>query len=258
MKLKRISLGEREELEPIILNNPEVIEEGLRIITHQLMTDTGPLDILAVDSDGCLVISELKIEAVDEHIDQGLRYYDWCSQNIAWIAQAYKSYSINLDLSPRLVLVSPSFTENVKRIAKYINVDLQLFEYVALQNEQKEKTIICTQIDFGQPAEPTLIPTLEKKVEYFKDKAIRVLFEKVLEELKMKGIEIKPIHGLWISLWYKNKRFSYIAPKKNFFSISILTTGDTWTQRLRINNESDWKNIYEQYIIKYIEYLENK
>jgi RecB family endonuclease NucS len=129
MKLKKINIREREELEPMIINDPELIEEGIRVITHQLMTDSGPLDILAVDSDNCLVIIELKIEAVDGHIDQGLRYYDWCTQNISWIAQAYKSFDINPENSPRLILIAPAYTETVKRIAKYIDADLQLYEY---------------------------------------------------------------------------------------------------------------------------------
>lgn len=258
MKLKKINLSEREELEPLLVNDPELIEEGLRVITHQLMTDTGPLDILAVDSDGALVICELKVVPVDEHIDQGLRYFDWCSQNLAWIAQAFKSFKINTELLPRLILISPSFTENVKRIAKYINADLQLIEYVALENENKEKSVVCNQIDFGQPPEPAVIPTMEKKLEYFKDKSVRELFEEVLEELKAKNIEIKPIAGTWISFWYKNKRFMYMSPKKNFFAAEILTPGNTWLRRQRINNRKEWQELYEQNIIAYIEFMDNQ
>jgi hypothetical protein len=258
MKLKKISLTEREELEPLIIKDPEVIEEGLKIMTHQLMTNSGPLDILAIDSDGCLVIMELKVQAVDEHIDQGLRYFDWCFQNISWIAQAYKQFSINTDLPPRLILVSPSFTENVKRIAKYINVDLQLIEYVALENDNKEKTIVCTQINFGQPPEPAEIPTLDKKLDYFRDKNVRLLFEKVIDELKSKDIEIKLNAGLWISLKYKNKVFMYMSPKRNFFAVEVLTTGNTWTQRFRVNNDFEWNDIKEKYIAPYLNYVDSQ
>jgi RecB family endonuclease NucS len=44
MKLKRISVRERVELKPLLVKNPEVIEEGLRVIAHQHPTDSGPLD----------------------------------------------------------------------------------------------------------------------------------------------------------------------------------------------------------------------
>lgn len=258
MRLKKINLREREELEPMIISDPDLIEEGLKILTHQLMTDSGPLDILAIDSDNCLVIIELKIEAVDGHIDQGLRYYDWCSQNISWIAQAYKSFKINPEINPRLILIAPAYTDTVKRIAKYIDIDLRLFEYIALENEKSEKTIVCKSIDFGQQFEPTIIPTIEKKLEYFKDKKVRELFENVLSELNERGIEIKPIKDLWVSFWYKNKRFMYMSPKQNFFVIEVLTPEDTWTQRMRINNEKEWTTAFETHIIKYLDYIDNK
>jgi Holliday junction resolvase-like predicted endonuclease len=258
MKLKKINIREREELEPIVIKDPEIIENGLKIITHQLMTDSGPLDILAVDSDNALVIIELKAEAVESHIDQGLRYYDWCNQNISWIANAYKSYKINPETKPRLILVSPAYTENVKRIAKYIDVDLQLYEYIALENENNERTIVCKSIDFGQQSEPTIIPTIEKKLEYFKDEKVKKLFENVLDNLKNKGIEIKPIKDLWISFWYKNKRFMYMSPKQNFFIIEVLTLENTWAPRIRINNEKDWEENYKLFVEKYIDFLDNK
>jgi RecB family endonuclease NucS len=112
-KFKRISIRERDELEPIIVANPEVIEDELRIVAHQHPTDTGALDILGVDSEGTLVVMELKNEASDSQLDQGLRYYDWCRQNLAWIAHAYKEYNINPENHPRLLLIAPAFTDNL-------------------------------------------------------------------------------------------------------------------------------------------------
>ena len=85
MKVKAISVREKDELEPLLVANPDIIEDGLKIIAHQHPTDSGPLDILAVDSDGTLVVIELKNEAADGHLDQGLRYYDWCRQKISCI-----------------------------------------------------------------------------------------------------------------------------------------------------------------------------
>src|SRR3990172_5259164 len=102
LKVKPITLPERE-LESILVANPDVIEQGLHIISHQHPTDSGPLDILAVDSEGTLVIIELKNEASDGHLDQGLRYYDWCRLNISWISQIYSAqYQIDPNLQPRL------------------------------------------------------------------------------------------------------------------------------------------------------------
>ena len=257
LKVKQISIREREELEPIILANPDVIEEGLQIIAHQHPTDSGPLDILAVDAEETLVVIELKNEASEGHLDQGLRYYDWCRQNLAWIAQAYSSKShINPEAPPRLFLIAPSYTETVKRLAKYVNVELHLFEYHAFENEKGEKGIICTEIDFGQPPEPPPIPTLEKKLEYFQDAKVKELFKTVLAELQQRGVEVKPIHELWISFWYKGKQFMYMAPKRNFFVANILSSDGSWTGRQRITARKEWDEILGGPITNYLKYLD--
>jgi len=34
LKIKSVSIGERDKLEPMLVANPKVIEDGLRVITH--------------------------------------------------------------------------------------------------------------------------------------------------------------------------------------------------------------------------------
>jgi len=256
-KIKQTSVRERDELEPIILANPDVIEEGFQIIAHQHSTDSGPLDILGVDSEETLVVIELKNEAAQGHLDQGLRYYDWCRQNIAWISQAYREkFNIDHENPPRLILVAPSFTDTVKRIAKYVNIELQLFQYHAFENEKGEKGIICTEIDFGQPPEPPQIPTIEKKLEYFQSNSVRKLFEAVLAELQQRGIEVKPLRGLWISFWYKSKRFMTMSPKRNFFVADVLLPEGNWAGRQRIKTRKEWDAIFQNEITTHLEYLD--
>ncbi len=218
LKIKSVTIGERDELEPILVANPDIVEEGLRIISHQQQTKTGPLDILGVDSEGTLVVIELKNEAAEGHLDQGLRYYDWCRTNLAWIAEAYKEFGINLKSLPRLFLIAPSFTDTVKQIAKYVavGVDLRLLEYHAVENEKGEKGLICRELDFGQPPEPPRIISLAEKAKHFEDTKVRKLWESILAELSKQGIEVKPVSGLSVTLWYKGKRFMWMAPRKRF------------------------------------------
>jgi hypothetical protein len=257
IKVKAIALAEREELEPLLVKNPDVIEQGLQVIAHQFPTDSGPLDILAVDAEATLVIIELKNEASESHLDQGLRYYDWCRQNIPWITQVYKDkVQIDPNSPPRLMLVAPAFTDTVKRIAKYIEVVLHLIEYHAFEDDQGEKGLICTEIDYGQPPTPPDIPSIEKKMEYFQDPKVKELFKTVLTELESKNVEVKPIHDLWISFWYRGKRFMYMEPKRNFFVADMLTPGGNWTGRKRISTRSEWDVIFQEYIVKYMQYLD--
>ena len=215
------------------------------------------MDILAVDTEGTLVILELKNEASESHLDQGLRYYDWCRQNIPWISQVYKEkVPIDPNSPPRLMLIAPAFTVTVKRIAKYVDVELQLIEYHAFENENGEKGFICTEIDYGQPLTPPEIPTIEKKLEYFQDVKVKELFKSALTELESKNVEAKPIHDLWISFWYRGKRFMYMGSKRNFFVANVLTPDGNWTGRRRISTKKEWDVVLQEHIVKYMRYLD--
>ena len=61
-------------LEDLLTANPDMLEEGLQLVGRQTSTEGGPLDLLGVDTDGRLVVYELKRgrlnrEAVAQVID---------------------------------------------------------------------------------------------------------------------------------------------------------------------------------------------
>lgn len=257
LNVKTVSLPKESDLERILIEHPSCIEDGLVILAHQHPTDSGPLDILAVDSEETLVVIELKNEASESHLDQGMRYYDWCRQNIAWLAAAYVGKTkIKPENSPRLLLIAPSFTDTVRRIAKYINAELELIEFHAFQNEKGERGLICSSIDFGQAPVPPEIPSIDKKLEYFQSEKVKELFQEVLSELGTKQVEVKPIHDLWISFWYRGKRFMYAAPKRNFFVVEVLKTEGDWSGRIRISTRKEWEQTFQRYVQKYLHYLD--
>lgn len=255
--IKSITIGKESDLELMLIANPEVIEDGLRVISHQQQTNTGPLDILGVDAEHTLVVIELKNEAAETHLDQGLRYYDWCRQNLAWIAQAFKSYEVNLKGLPRLFLIAPSFTDTIRQIAKHVavGVDLKLFEYHAVENEKHERGLICRELDFGQPPEPPRIMSLTDKAKRFEDAKVKRLWEIVLAELPKQGIEVKAISGFDVTLWYKGKRFMWIAPRKKWFSANVLSPAGGWAGLENITTRKGWNKLFKTKVKKYLEYL---
>lgn len=256
LRLREIRLGERDELEPMLAENPEVIEQGFQVVAHQLQTDTGPLDLLGVDSDSTLVVVELKNEASDRHLDQGLRYYEWCRLNLAWIANAYGTYGISEKSPPRLVLIAPSFTETVKRIAKYVDVELQLLEYHAIEDEQGGRGLICTEIDYGELGDLPAIPTIAEKLQYTRNEEVRQVCAQALAELHERGVEARPIHGQWITFWYRGKRFMRVSPRREFFVVDVLSPDGEWHGRQRVLSRDQWSVILEGPVSEYLEYLE--
>lgn len=93
-------------------------------------------------------------------------------------------------------------------------------------------------------------------MEYFQSDKVRDLFKSVLNELATKQVEVKPIHGLWISFWYKGKRFMYMAPKRNFFAVQVLAPDGNWHGRTRVSTRKEWENAFQKHVAKYMQYLE--
>jgi hypothetical protein len=154
------------------------------------------------------------------------------------------------------MLIAPAFTDTVRRIAKYIDAELDLIEYHAFANEKGEQGLICNTIDYGQAPVPPEIPSIEKKMEYFESDKIKELFRSVLDELSSKQVEIKPIHELWISFWYRGKRFMYMAPKRKFFVVQVLAPDGNWHGRVRISKRKEWEGAFQKHVGKYMQYLD--
>ena len=246
-KIKQINVDERE-LEDLLVKNPEAIEEGMNILGRQIQTDSGPLDILASDADKVLTVIELKNEIDDKQLDQGLRYYDWVKSNIQWISKHFPD-KVDSEQEPRLILIAPGFSENLKRIAKYVNVSLDLLEYTVIQLPDGEKYVLCKLVEIGKPSEPTILPTREGHLKRIENEKVRKFCEDCLNQLQNMGIEIRPIQNYWFSMWYKGKRFMYLGCKKKFFVCEIQRQDGSWTPRIRITSKEDWDKLFAQEIM---------
>ena len=92
-KYRQIELAENQ-LEDLVRIGSELIEDGLRYVDHQKVTDKGRMDVLMVDSGKSVVVAELKINEDDNMLFQGLDYFDYVSTNIEAYARIYKSSGI--------------------------------------------------------------------------------------------------------------------------------------------------------------------
>jgi RecB family endonuclease NucS len=63
---KRLDLDQERELESQVIKDPEALEDGLVYLTHQRAANDNYIDVLAADSDGVLVVIELKVGEEDE------------------------------------------------------------------------------------------------------------------------------------------------------------------------------------------------
>lgn len=85
---------ETYDLESWIASNPTIINPEIVIIGRQVSTKSGPLDLLAIDRSGNLIIIELKRdmiprEALAQAIDYASDVSDWSIEKIDDVCQNY-------------------------------------------------------------------------------------------------------------------------------------------------------------------------
>jgi len=186
--LKEIKLRDEAELESILKKQPSLIEKGLKIIVSQLITSSGRIDMLAVDSDGVLTLVELKVKEDSYQLIQTLNYYDWILNNIDFVKNAFEErlskYGIQVkDEAPHIILIAPNFDTELITHAKYLNEDVivKLLKFRSLLvNNQKEILFEKQEIpDYTIIQEKP--KTIDAIFEYISEKKLKNSFKKFFE-----------------------------------------------------------------------------
>lgn len=192
-KVKKIKVTERE-LEALLVEDLSAIDPKLKFLGHQIETDSGFLDILAVDEeDDGLALIELKVKEDDGPLFQTIRYYDWVKSRAELISRSYREQArIDVKVDPLVVLVAPSFSENLQKVTRYIDAPIRLYEYSALKLPDGDKYIICKEIDYGEPYEQKELPSTEGHLNYVTDEKVRLVCSRALSILATNHIRVEP------------------------------------------------------------------
>ena len=161
--LERLSQVDREnELEGILLRNSDLLGPDIAVVGRQMRTDSGPLDLLGVTSDGQLVVYELKRaraprEAITQALDYASRLDEMTTSQLAehiekssgengipridHFADWYADHSSIGDLSRRgrtaICCVGIGVDAATLRMAKWLReagVDISIIEFTAYQH----------------------------------------------------------------------------------------------------------------------------
>lgn len=229
-KYKSTEVSEKQ-LEDLIRQGADLIEEGLRYIDHQRMTDRGPLDILMVDSGKALVVAELKIVEDDTMMVQGIDYYDYVSRNIEGISRVYKEFDIDPCQTVRLFLIAPSFSVSLLNRCKWIDIPIFLFTYKCITFEDsKEITPIFSEVTVPSPPEVVETYTLSERLKYITDSNARKIVDTLIKEIQdwdNANILIEPTK-YDISLKVSGRVFAYIYPRRKYFIIVTYDDEKKW------------------------------
>ena len=180
-------MDSEERLEEILVKNPEMLIPGLTLVGRQTATDGGPLDLLGVDSDGRLVLFELKrgnlsrdavaqiidyasdltsmgIDALADRIaaQSGTGGIDQIEEFADWHAENFDADNLETLLSLRMFLVGLGVDERTERMVNFladsgVNISLLTFQGFT----QDGKTLLARQMRVE--AEDGSVPQPPKK-----------------------------------------------------------------------------------------------
>ena len=243
-RYKPVDVSERE-LEDLIRQGPDLIEEGLRYIDHQRMTDRGPLDVLMVDSGGALVVAELKVVEDDTMLVQGIDYYDYLSRNIEGIARVYRDFRVDPGQAIRLFLVAPSFSVSLLNRCKWIDIQISLFSYKCIRFDGSDGlTPVFSEVPIPSIPEPPKPYSIDDRLKYMTDSDSRKIAEALISEIKSwdaARVQVEPTK-YDISLKVSGRVFSYISPRRKHFVVSTYDSENKWTG-FPIHQEDDLETV---------------
>lgn len=179
--LAAIGLRERDHLQAWVLAHPEILGDDLMIITEEFdrwrtasgERDSDRLDVLAVDTDGRLVVAELKREkASDGVLNQVLNYGARVSRfSLDDLDEAYARYCApattpeeaavqlrehaptisdeSLALGTRLVVLAAAYSDAVTNLALYLlsyGVPLTLLKFEVYRTDRGQLLLTTSQL----------------------------------------------------------------------------------------------------------------
>ncbi len=170
------SMAEADRNEPVdlqswIRSEPEILGDDILIIGEQVQTKAGPMDFLAIDADGNVVIVELKRdllsrEALAQAIDYASAVASWDVDRLSEECQNFRKQPLEDYLSEeaeeldweetsfndmqRILLVGADIDEGLQRMIEWlsdnygVNINAVIFRYVKTQagEELLVKTVI--------------------------------------------------------------------------------------------------------------------
>lgn len=248
-------LDKEDTLEDLLVTHPEVLEPGVTLVGRQTPTAGGPLDLLGVDTDGRLVVFELKrgtlrrdavtqaidyasaldglsIDELTLHIQErsgasGITRIDdfrsWYTEKTQpWgDEQSDEEAAVNDLLPPRLVLVGLGADEATERMVRFVRSDSVDITLITLQVfEHGGSTLLARRVEI----DPEAAPNSERRPPSVADR--RRTFERHLTKSGLRPL-FEAVHTD-LRQWLSSSRFSCQQTKRGLsFRLSTSTGWQT-------------------------------
>lgn len=166
--IHNIKLETENELENVLQSNIEILNENWLVIGRQVLTKFNKyIDLLAIDSDGAIIVIELKKNKTPRDVvAQSIDYASWIKTlSAVEIADIYEEYSLkylkleksldeafiekfdnkldeeNINTSHQIIIVSSELDSSTERIISYLNesrvpINIAFFKVFKINKEK--------------------------------------------------------------------------------------------------------------------------
>lgn len=221
--LSEVGRTETYDLEKWVASNPSIIGQDIMIIGRQVQTSSGPLDLLAIDKSGTLVIVELKRdtlprEALAQAVDYASDVSTWSIDKLSEVCTKFTSKSLedsisegfpdinlenlNINESQRIILVGFAIESSLERMINWLsdsfNVDINavVLHYVRTSSgdELLTKTTIISDgvVEQRGKSRRLRIPMSDEPGQY-KEQELRMLLAKYLSQEMVSAQRIRDV-----------------------------------------------------------------
>jgi hypothetical protein len=152
--------------------------------------------------------------------------------------------------------VAPSFDDTVLRVARYVNLNLELIKYTAFQDMDSQNIGIHFEtIECEPPQESGALRSAEEILEYSDDEPIKSELLKIVNYLKERGCELRPYKGgksRWIEFVFMKEGVFWLKPLKKWirFQYKEYAT-EKWPVKT-FYSFSEWEKACKTDIEKYL------
>lgn len=118
--VRPLAVTDREELASLVEANLPALEPGLSLLDRRFPAGEAPVDLLALDTRGRLVLCMVGSGSDFAVLVQALEAYGWCREHEALMGRLFPVARIDTAVPPRLYLLAPRFSDGLRRMARYL------------------------------------------------------------------------------------------------------------------------------------------
>jgi len=137
--VKKLEIADLGQLQSLVIEHLDGIESGLTVLDSRLLLGHATIDIVAIDTEGSLVLVTAGFTADEEMLMKAVDAYSWCLEYPDAIRRLYPSVEISAARPPRLMFVverlPDAFHRKIKQLG-FSEVDCVEFRYLDVSGTQ--------------------------------------------------------------------------------------------------------------------------